>query len=265
MKTIYYCFPGARHKALTMSYDDGRTADRRLVSLFNKNGIRGSFHLNGGKLGADDRISASEAKELYSGHEISCHTYTHPTIARCPKELVVRQILEDRRVLEDIAGYPVRGMSFPNGSYNADIVSMLPHLGIEYARLVGETHSFSMPENHLMWKSTCHHNKGLLDHAREFMALSKTQYLYLFYVWGHSYEFDNDANWSLIEEFSEYTGKRDEIWYATNIEIVDYTNACKQLRFTAAMDLAHNPTAMTVCITVDGKRTDIGPGKTARI
>ena len=28
-KTIYYCFPGGKHKALTISYDDGREEDRR--------------------------------------------------------------------------------------------------------------------------------------------------------------------------------------------------------------------------------------------
>ena len=32
MNKVYCCFPGGRHKALTMSYDDGRTQDRRLVA-----------------------------------------------------------------------------------------------------------------------------------------------------------------------------------------------------------------------------------------
>ena len=30
-KVIYTCFPGGKHKVLTMSYDDGRLEDRRLV------------------------------------------------------------------------------------------------------------------------------------------------------------------------------------------------------------------------------------------
>jgi len=44
----YITYPGGRFKALTMSYDDGRPQDRRLVELFNKYGIRGTFHLNSG-------------------------------------------------------------------------------------------------------------------------------------------------------------------------------------------------------------------------
>ena len=36
LPTIYTCFPGGKHKVLTMSYDDGKLEDRRLVSIFNK-------------------------------------------------------------------------------------------------------------------------------------------------------------------------------------------------------------------------------------
>ena len=62
-----------------MSYDDGKLEDRRLVSIFNKYGIKGTFHLNSG-LEMDTRIPTSEYQELYKGHEVSCHTLTHPTI-----------------------------------------------------------------------------------------------------------------------------------------------------------------------------------------
>ena len=48
LKNIYTCFPGGKHKALTMSYDDGRLSDRKLVELFNQYGLKGTFHLNSG-------------------------------------------------------------------------------------------------------------------------------------------------------------------------------------------------------------------------
>ena len=130
MKTIYWCFPGGKHKALTLSYDDGKTADRRLVDIMNRHGIRGTFHLNAGKFGRDGRIECDEAAALYAGHEISAHSLTHPTLTRMPRELVVQQLLEDRRGLERIAGYPVRGMSYPNGAFNDEIASLLAQLGL---------------------------------------------------------------------------------------------------------------------------------------
>ena len=45
LPTIYTCFPGGKHKVLTMSYDDGKLEDRRLVSIFNKYGIKGWTHV----------------------------------------------------------------------------------------------------------------------------------------------------------------------------------------------------------------------------
>lgn len=85
-----------------MSYDDGKLADRRLVSIFNHYGIKGTFHLNSGMHGPE-RIPSEEWKALYEGHEMSCHTVTHPTIARSPVEQVAVQVLEDRRYIERIA------------------------------------------------------------------------------------------------------------------------------------------------------------------
>lgn len=260
MTKIVVCFPGGKHKALTMSYDDGKAADRRLVDMFNRSGIKGSFHINGGLLGEGDRISAEEAAELYKGHEISAHTLTHPTIARCPKEQLVHEVMEDRKLLERMAGYTVRGMSYPNGSYSNEIKAMLPMLGIEYSRVVQASGGYGMPEDWHEWRPTCHHNNRLMEHAEAFAALHKTQYLYLMYVWGHSYEFDNDNNWELMERFCEFAGGRDDIWYATNIEIVDYMNAFKQLKFSASLDFVFNPSAQTVWLSVDGAIVEAAGG-----
>ena len=147
-KTIYTCFPQGKHKVLTMSYDDGKIFDRKLIEIFNKYGIKGTFHLNTGIMPVDeDRIQLSEVKELYKGHEVSCHTSTHPTIERCPLDQVVQQVIEDRKALEDAVGYPVRGLSYPNGSYSKDIINLLPACGIEYSRVVGSTEDFAFPDN----------------------------------------------------------------------------------------------------------------------
>ena len=262
--TIYTCFPGGKHKVLTMSYDDGKIYDRRLIALFNKYGIKGTFHINGnglfGDMGPMQRIPFAEIKDLYKGHEVSCHTYTHPTIARCPLSQVVQQIIEDRKALEAACGYPVRGMSYPNGSYSREIMQMLPACGIEYSRVVGNTDDFGFPENYLEWKSTCHHSHNLMENAERFAELHKTQYLYMMYVWGHSYEFGEDEEeWEKMEKFCEYIGGRDDIWYAANIEIVDYMNAAQNLKFSAAGDMVYNPNAVPVFISVDGDCKKIDP------
>lgn len=261
LHNIYTCFPGGKHKVLTMSYDDGKTEDRRLVDIFNKHGIKGTFNLNSGLLGDPRRIPSSEYRDLYAGHEVACHTYSHPTIARSPIEQVARQILRDRVELEDIMGAPVRGLAYPNGSYSKEIIDLLPKLGIRYARVTAATGGFGMPENFMEWRATCHHNGNLSDLGEQFVELYKTQYLYMMYVWGHSYEFSNNDNWDVIERFCALLGGREDIWYATNIEIVDYLDAAARLRFTAAGDKVYNPNACPVWLEVDGKKVEVPSGK----
>ncbi|UJF34825.1 polysaccharide deacetylase family protein [Paenibacillus hexagrammi] len=265
MSSILLCFPGGRHKALTLSYDDGNVADRRLIDIMNRYGVRGTFHLNSALLDTGERISAQEVRSLYEGHEVSAHTLTHPTIARCPREQIVHEIMEDRKRLEHLAGYTVRGMSYPNGSYDGRIKRMLPELGIEYSRIVGNSEQFDMPLDWLEWKATCHHNTRLLHHAEDFINLHKTQYLYLMYVWGHSYEFDRDGNWELIEEFCRLAGGREDIWYATNIEIVDYMKAFECLKFSADFSFVYNPTAYSIWLRVDGRHVEVKSGEQVRL
>lgn len=251
MNRVVLTFPHGKFKVLTMSYDDGRAADRKLLDIFNANGIKGSFHLNAGLLGTGDRLSPEELAQSYAGHEVSAHTLTHPTIARCSREQLIHEIVEDRKGLERLVGYPVRGMSYPNGSYNSRIKDMLPHLGIAYARTVESTGEFALPDDLYAWKPTCHHNGDLMTLAEQFVSLHKSQYLYMMYVWGHSYEFDNDNNWELIEDFCRYIGGHDDIWYASNIGYVDYMTAFEHLQFSALQDFVYNPSYSSVWLKVN--------------
>jgi len=251
MDSLVICFPGGRHKALTFSYDDGKTADRRLVDIFNRHGLKASFNLNGGKFGRDERIEQSEVAGLYQGHEIAAHSLTHPTLSRCPREIMVQQIFDDRRRLEDIAGYPVRGFAYPNGQHTPELHRLLPELGISYARTIDSSGQLLLPTDPIAWRPTCHHKDRLKERGEEFLIRQKSQYLDLLYVWGHSYEFDNDNNWSLIKDFAAMVGGHSDIWYATNIEIIDYLDAARRLRLTARGDLIQNPSATPVWIRHD--------------
>ena len=82
---IFLRFPDFKDKALTLSYDDGVRQDKRLISIMDKFGIKGTFNLNGGLFDTTrrdipkDRMSLEEAIELYkdSVHEIAIHGYRH--------------------------------------------------------------------------------------------------------------------------------------------------------------------------------------------
>lgn len=258
---VYHAFPGGRAKALTMSYDDGKLADVRLLEIFNRYGIKGTFNLNYGLMDMDIRLKPEQIRELYQGHEIATHTMTHPTLARCPLVQTAREILEDREGLEQITGGLVRGHAYPNGSYNEEIKDLFRKLGIAYARVVEGTEDFELPEDPMEWHPTCHHDHPrLLEMAQWFADFPKKQYLKLMYVWGHSYEFDLHDNWERIEEFCRIVGGREDIWYATNIEIIDYLQVLRQLQFSADGTAVYNPSARSAYLVVNDERTVEVPG-----
>lgn len=257
-----YRYPMGKEKILTMSYDDGTNYDRKLVEIFNNYSIRGSFHLNSGFFGREGYLEASEIKALFRGHEVSAHTLTHPFLTRIPTETTIDQVMQDRRNLEGLVGYPVRGMSYPYGDYNSSILELLPKLGIEYSRTVHSTYSFNFPDNFIKWDPTCHHNEALMERAKEFVG---SNYSSIMYVWGHSYEFARDNNWEIIEEFCKYMSNKDNIWYATNIEIVDYMNAVNSLRFSADSSIAYNPSSISVWISVGDNCIEIPSGQYVKL
>lgn len=255
---IYTCFPEGKAKALTMSYDDGKVQDERLVSIFNKYGIKGTFNLNYGLMEGKNvppRLPRERVAELYRGHEVATHTMTHPTIARCPLTEAAEEILEDRKGLERLTGGLVRGHAYPNGSYSEPIKQLFRQLGIAYGRVVESVPDFELPKDPLEWHPTCHHNDPELMKKAEFFAdFHKRQYLKLMYVWGHSYEFDDRDNWEVIEQFCEFMGGRDDIWYATNIEIIDYMEAAGRLKFSADNETVYNPNASSVWLQINSDR-----------
>lgn len=265
MKVEFNFYPNGKKKALTMSYDDGQLHDRRLVEIFNTYGIKGTFHLNSGFLDQEGRLTSAELSDLFKGHEISVHTVKHPHLTRVPKEVMVEEIVEDRKRLEELAGYPVRGMSYPFGTYNNEVLAALPLLGIEYSRTTVSTKGLWLPANFLEWHPTCHHNDDLMKRCEEFKNTNRWLYMPLFYVWGHSYEFPRDNNWELIEEFCKAVSNDPDVWYATNIEIVDYVNAMKSLKFSSDHKMVQNQSCISVWISVDGEPVEVKAGELKKL
>ena len=101
-----------------------------------------------------------------------------------------------------------------------EVVDALREAGVRYARTTAQTENFELPQDLLRMTTTCRHaNAHLLDLARQFAA-AKPDHPQLFYLWGHSYEFDQFDNWELIEEFCRIVSGREDIFYGTNAEVL---------------------------------------------
>lgn len=260
-------FPEGKKYCVTFSYDDGRVEDRRLVELFNRHNVKATFHLNSQTLGVKDGdaefVSPDEIAELYVGHEVSCHGYTHPSLNFLTKDQMVSQLIEDRRNLEKYAGYPIRGMSYPYGDYSDVFLSLASALGMEYSRTVNSTHDYHMPNDFMQWHPTCHHNDAL-SLVDDFLAKPAGNRLKLFYIWGHSFEFKYQNNWNMMEELVEKISGNDDIWYATNIEIKDYMTAARNLVTSVDGTSVYNTSAKTVWLDVDGRTVMAKPGEVTK-
>ena len=112
----------------------------------------------------------------------------------------------------------------------------------------------------MKWSPTAHHRENIKELWQEFMQREFAEQE-LFYLWGHSFEFDRENNWNVIEEFCKLAGNRDDIWYATNIQIKEYSEAVKNLRFSANGNYIYNPSFTDVWISVESEPVCIPGGK----
>ncbi len=264
-------------KVLTLSYDDGVVQDIRMIGILDKHGIKGTFNVNSGLYLPEDAVrekyagimKLSEAKELYinSGHEVGVHTYNHVFLEKLDTAEMIYQITEDRKAIENDYGQLARGMAYPFGTYNQKVIDILEKCHICYARTVNATYGFGFPENWLMLHPTCSHRYEHLDELiKKFVEVpNKFGNAEMFYLWGHSYEFDNDDNWELFEKFCEYAGGHKHIWYATNIEIYDYVKAYERLLTSFDKKIIHNPSAIDVWAEIDREVYCVKAGETIRL
>lgn len=281
MKYRYLCFPGGKQKAVTFSYDDGVSQDIRLAEMLCKYRLKGTFNVNSGLFGENGRNSTRltpekiKANIIDKGHEVAVHGVDHIAAGVASPPLCLKEVFECRRDLEDIFDTIIRGMAYAdsgirliyNGNSYETVKNILTYSGIAYARsLGGDNSKFDLPRDFHAWVPTCHHkNPEIFKWIEEFCAAeysterAKLNYPRLFYIWGHSYEFDMDNNWDRMESICEKLSGREDTWYATNIEIYDYVKAYEALIFSADETRVFNPTSVPVWLTYDFKVVKVEP------
>ena len=272
-------FPNGLERAVTLSYDDGVQQDRKFMEIIDRHGLKCTFNINSGEFAPEGkvyregtihrRMSKSECLELYknSGHEVAVHALTHPHLELMTQPAVAYEIVEDRKNLEALFGGVVRGMAYPYGTYNDAVVDTLRTCGIAYSRTTKPTNAFDIPTDWLRLNPTCHHREpSIFELVDKFFGERRVENSpWLFYIWGHTYEFDEHNNWELIEQLAEKLGGHDDVWYATNIEVYDYTAAQRALQLTVERTAAYNPSAVDVWLTVDGQSVCVPSGQTVQL
>lgn len=272
MTHTFLLFPEFKSKTLTLSYDDGTTTDETLARIADAYGIRCTFNICSGYLAKGDErhLTAARAAALYGkdGTEAAVHGTEHMSLTSLPDGMVAREIVHDKETLEKLFGRIVRGMAYANGKYDGRVAQIARQCGIRYARTTVSTHAFDLPSDWLQWHPTCHHNDPqLFALADEFLRDTPSSYFWgnkpkLFYLWGHSVEYEHDKNWDVLEMFCKKTGGRDDVYYATNGELCDYVAAYCALQTSADGKIVHNPTCTDVYLNYFGNNVCLKAGQT---
>jgi peptidoglycan/xylan/chitin deacetylase (PgdA/CDA1 family) len=219
---------GKKMKFLTLSYDDGVEQDRKLLEILNKYHLKATFNLNSGiQSGAGGwqkgdlfvrRMNVRDLPALYEGHEIAVHGLTHPHLETLDEDTIRNELEQDKINLERIFGKTVRGMAYPYGTSSDAVVRIAGEIGLRYARGVLSSHSFDLQDDLMRYQPLCHHNDpALMELAENFIRL-KPETPRVFFLWGHSYEYEADRNWYVLEDFCRLVSGREDINYGTNAE-----------------------------------------------
>jgi peptidoglycan/xylan/chitin deacetylase (PgdA/CDA1 family) len=217
-------------KAVTFSYDDGVLQDERFVKILNHYGIKCTFNINtllGNEKGSFPvgniiarRFKIEDLVPLYQGHEVASHTLTHPFLPKLNQDEIIYEVKEDINNINRIFNQETVWFAYPFGQYNDNNVSILKELGVKYARTCDESHDFKIQTDLLRFKPTCHHlYPHIFELIDEFLN-SNSDEPQIFYLFGHSYVFDVDDNWDLIEKICQRLGNHSDIFYGTNQEVL---------------------------------------------
>ena len=219
------------NKIITFSFDDGTQFDKRLIDLFNKYHMKCTFNINAGLYNFSfvhnqtnnivncRHMDIKEMENIYRGHEIAMHTYTHPHIASCSKEEIYKEVHDDiEKLKQDFHLDNIVSGAYPFGEYNEDVVDVLKQLGIKICRTTNNTYRYDVDGDLLIYNPTIYYRDPLLKQQLEQFLNLKTNKKQVFCIWGHSYEFEVYNEWDYFESILKMIANKDDIDYLTNGE-----------------------------------------------
>lgn len=221
-------------KAVTFSFDDGHTVDRKLIEILNKYNLKATINLNSGTMvkycgwrykGKDYfKIEPDEAKELYKGHEIASHGLCHGALMNLNDENVDKEIKCDIAFLEEIFSEKIEGFVYACGNYDERTLAKLKECGIKYARKVQTTKSYALPTGSMLECEYSFCVDGCLD-SEEFHKVvddflnSNDNEPKLLSLWGHAFAQDGNELWDKFEGLCKKISGKSDILYGTNSEV----------------------------------------------
>jgi peptidoglycan/xylan/chitin deacetylase (PgdA/CDA1 family) len=116
-----------------ITFDDGNASDIvHALPELRRRGLHATFFVVAGRLGAPGFLSRDDVATLTAaGMTVGCHGMRHRAWRRLDDRALSVELLDARRLLEDIVQRPVREAACPFGAYDRRVLRSLRRYGYE--------------------------------------------------------------------------------------------------------------------------------------
>lgn len=122
---------------VSLTFDDAFADHKLAAQLMNDHGVKGTFFVPSGYLGAPGYLTEEEVEAIAAaGHEIGGHTVSHPDLTSVSADEAKRQICQDRLQLS-AWGFAVRSFAYPFAAVNDNVRAAAEACGYSSARGLG--------------------------------------------------------------------------------------------------------------------------------
>ena len=212
-------------KYFIFSIDDGTIYDKKVIDIFNRYHIKGTFNLNSGLgdfvwyLGDMPirRLRLEDNSSLYDGHEVASHSLTHPHMTQCPGEEIVRQVGEDINNLKSIFNRDIHTFAFPFHDSDMRCIDIIRHIhNIDVIRISDEDKLFRFPSDLYHVKITSLNILEAVNLVDDFIKDDKAE---LFVFVSHAYDFEVNNTYDKLEKLCQKVTSNKDIKIITMSEL----------------------------------------------
>lgn len=131
-------------RPVVLTFDDGfENFHSRALPLLGKYGFTATVFMTSGWVADAGPRSAGRrpgrmltfgqlAEVAEAGMEVGAHSCAHPQLDQLPPHLLREELYESKARLEDALGFPVPGMAYPFGYYDARVRQVVRDAGYQY-------------------------------------------------------------------------------------------------------------------------------------
>lgn len=226
-------FKGDKACAISFTYDDGMLCQYTDVAPeLEKRGFRGTFWIIGQNMDKNDPgyewMTWDQVRDLSKrGHEISNHSWTHPSLPSLTPEQLEEEIVHNDSVIESVTGLRPKTFCYPYNAMSPEVVARCSE-GRVGTRTFQAAHG--QKESHCTAESL---NAWLID------LIAKRE-------WGVTMTHGTTYGWDMWDDpqvlyafYDEVKAHEDSVWVGTFAQVAAYREEQQKVQAAAVGDTEH--------------------------